>query len=322
MKFYFAPMEGITGYIYRNAHAKFFHQVDDYFIPFIAPTYHGRFTTRELQDIEPMHNQNIKVIPQVLTNNADDFNQTAWMLKKLGYEEVNLNLGCPSGTVVSKNKGSGFLSEKEALNRFFETVFAQTEVKISVKTRIGREAPEEFYDLIQIFNQYPLKKLIIHPRVQKDYYKNTPNLEIFKMGMQESKNKVCYNGDLFTAADYEKLLQECPDLEEVMLGRGLLCNPGLIETIKTGQLLDKDTFKAFHDELYTGYQEVMSGDRNVLFKMKEAWFYMIYMFSNHEKYAKKIRKAQKCVDYEAAVNALFEEQELVKGAGMFFTPEA
>ncbi len=317
MKFYFAPMEGVTGYVYRNAHAAFFNNVDKYFTPFIAANQHGKLSARELNDILPEHNIGYSVVPQVLTNNVEDFVRTMHQLKAYGYDEVNLNLGCPSGTVVTKGKGSGFLAYPEELDSFLEQVFAQAVTKISIKTRIGRDNPEEFEKLMAIYNKYPLEELIIHPRVQKDYYRNTPNLEVFSIALAGSKNPICYNGDIFTADHYTAFKAKYPQVELMMLGRGLIANPGLITEIQTGQTMDKAVLKAFHDKLYEGYQEIMSGERNVLFKMKESWFYMMHIFSDSEKYTKKIRKAQKLRDYEIAVNSLFEEQEIVKGAGLF-----
>lgn len=317
MKFYCAPMEGLTGYIYRNAHATFFNHVDKYFTPFIATTKHGKFTSRELNDILPEHNQGLVVIPQILSNNAEDFMTTVRQLKTFGYNEVNLNLGCPSGTVVSKNKGSGFLAEKEALDQFLEEIFSKAITKISIKTRIGKERPEEFDELLPIFNKYPLEELIIHPRVQKDYYRNTPNWEQFNKAVKLSSNPIGYNGDIFTQQDYEAFAKQFPEVETVMLGRGLIANPGLISDIKEQITLDKQLLKAFHDKIYEDYQEVLSGERNVLFKMKETWFYMIYMFSNANQYAKKIKKVQRLSDYEEVVSSLFKEQEIVKGAGLF-----
>ena len=319
MKFYFAPMEGITGYIYRNAHAAFFGDVDKYFMPFIATNQFGKLSTRELHDILPEHNKGIVSIPQILTNNAEDFIRTSKTLKEFGYNEVNLNLGCPSGTVVSKNKGSGFLSQTEALDQFLATIFSKAAINISVKTRIGKDHPEEFYELIKIFNKYPMEELIIHPRIQKDYYKNKPNMDIFKEGLALSKNPVCYNGDIFTAQDYNRFSQEFQSVDRIMLGRGLIANPGLIADITKHCTLDKHILKAFHDRLFEGYQGILSGERNVLFKMKEAWFYMIYMFEDHEKYAKKIRKSQRLCDYEVAVSSLFDEREILEGAGLFYS---
>ena len=322
MKFYLAPLEGITGYIYRNAYDDCFHSVDKYFTPFIAANPHGKCSSREWSDICNEHNTGKTVIPQILTNKSEDFIATARMLQSIGYNEVNLNLGCPSGTVVSKNRGSGFLSKPDDLQRFLEEVFSALDMKVSLKTRIGKDSPEEFARLMEIYNQYPLEELIIHPRIQKDYYKNKPNLTVFKEAFENASVPIVYNGDIFTVKDYHNLLQICPDLSTLMLGRGIIANPGLVGEIITGKMMNKEEFRAFHDRLLEGYKEVLYGDRNVLFKMKEAWFYMNYMFSNVSKYVKKIRKSQNLQDYTIVVDQLFMEQELVPGAGLFFTPSS
>lgn len=311
MNFYFAPMEGSTGYIYRNAHNAFFNNIDKYFSPFIVANQSESFKTRELNDILPENNKEVVLIPQLLTNNAKDFIHTSKKIKQLGYDEINFNLGCPSGTVVSKNKGSGFLSKTEELDVFLEEVFSEAVTKISLKIRIGKDEPEEFYDLIQIFNKYPVKELIIHPRTQKDFYKNKPNMKVFKDALTLSKNPVCYNGDIFTAKDYSDFSADFPSVDTVMLGRGLLANPGLISEITNNMKLEKKLLRDFHDKIYEGYKGVMFGDRNVLFKMKELWFYMIPMFSDSAKYAKKIKKLEKLRDYEEAVSSLFRDQDIL-----------
>ena len=312
MNFYFAPMEGSTGYIYRNAHKAMFNNIDKYFSPFIIANQSESFRTRELNDILPKNNQGLVLIPQLLTNQAKDFIHTSKKIKLLGYNEINLNLGCPSGTVVSKNKGAGFLSKREDLDVFLDEIFSQSITKISVKTRIGKDQPEEFYDLIEIFNKYPIEELIIHPRVQKDFYRNKPNLIIFKEALRMSKNPICYNGDIFTAKDYKEFSAAFPSVGTVMLGRGLLANPGLISYIKNNSKLRKSLLKDFHDKIYNDYKGILFGDRNVLFKMKELWFYMISVFSNNANYAKKIKKSQRLYDYDEAVSSLFREQEILE----------
>ena len=312
MNFYFAPMEGLTGYIYRNAHNAFFNNIDKYFSPFIVANQSESFKTRELNDILPENNQGLVLIPQLLTNSAKDFIHTSKKIKLLGYNEINLNLGCPSGTVVSKNRGSGFLSKREELDVFLDEVFSRSITKISLKIRIGKDKPEEFYDLIQIFNKYPIEELIIHPRTQKDFYKNKPNLKIFKESLILSKSPVCYNGDIFTIGNFKEFSADFPSVDTLMLGRGLLKNPGLISYITNDIKLEKKLLKDFHDKIYEDYKRVLSGDRNVLFKMKELWFYMTPIFTNNEKYAKKIKKSEKLYDYDDAVSSLFREQDVLE----------
>ncbi|MDO5293223.1 MAG: tRNA-dihydrouridine synthase family protein [bacterium] len=313
MKFYFAPMEGVTKFVYRNALHAHFDGIDKYFAPFVVTNQSGKLKHRELQDILPENNQGITLIPQILSGNANDFVNTSKVIKELGYDEINLNLGCPSGTVVAKRKGSGMLIDVEELDRFLDHIFAAEVTKISIKTRLGIEDPEEFYKIMEVYNKYKISELIIHPRVQKDFYKNTPNLTVFRQALEMSKNPVCYNGDIFTPQDYQRFIKEFPSVDRVMLGRGIIANPGLINEIKTGKTMDKECLKAFHSELLREYKQLLSGDRNVLFKMKEVWFYLSHIFEDSEKLAKKIRKTEKMADYEAAVANIFAAKELRSG---------
>lgn len=317
MKYYFAPMEGITGYIYRNSYKKFFNNIDKYFTPFIVPNNSRSLKTKELRDVLQENNEGINIVPQILTNDSEGFIVTAKKLKQLGYNEINLNLGCPSGTVVSKNRGSGFLAKREDLDRFLDEIFKIDDMKISIKTRIGKDSPEEFYELIKIYNKYPMEELIIHPRTRKDFYGNKPNLEVFKDGLSLSTNPICYNGDIFTKDDNDKLIKTFPEVDKIMLGRGILANPGLMNEIKNNTFIDKKVLKEFHDEIFNNYRELFNEDRNAIFRMKELWGYMIHIFSDNKKYAKKIKKAQKLDVYNDAVSNLFEEQEIIKGAGLF-----
>jgi tRNA-dihydrouridine synthase len=317
MKYYLAPMEGITGHVYRNSYEKFFNNIDKYFTPFIVPTSSKSFKTKELRDVLPENNKGINIVPQILTNDSEGFINTVIKLQQLGYNEVNLNLGCPSGTVVSKGRGSGFLAKREELDIFLEDIYKKDDIKISIKTRIGKDSPEEFYELIKIFNKYPIEELIIHPRTRNDFYGNKPNLEIFKDAINLSTNPICYNGDIFTADDYKNFIKAFPEVNELMLGRGVLANPGLINEINNNIVLDKELLKEFHDDILFNYIEVFKDDNIALYRMKELWGYMIYIFSNNKKYSKKIKKSQKLKDYNEAILTLFNEQEIVKGAGLF-----
>lgn len=320
MKFYFAPMEGITGYIYRNAYHDFFDcGIDKYFTPFIAVNQNGLTKRRELEDLSAANNKDLKIIPQLLGNKGGEIAVYLQRLWEMGYEEVNLNLGCPYQTVVSKKKGAGLLADTDYLKRFLEDVFASPPVAVSVKTRIGMEQAEEFEEILGIYNQYPIAELIVHPRVREVFYKSSPDLSAFAFAAAESKAPVCYNGDIFTAGDYRRFTEKFPETDRIMLGRGLLANPGLLSGILAGNQemvpMEKEKLKAFHDRIYQDYRKVMSGDKDVLFKMKELWNYMQFLFENREKYIKKIRKANRAAEYESTVEALFRDCEIMPEAG-------
>ena len=306
VKYYMAPLESVTTWIYRQAHAKIYGRLDKYFIPFLEPHEKRDFKTRELQEILPEHNENIYAVPQILTNRSEGFIKLAKALKDWGYEEINLNLGCPSKTVVTKGKGSGFLAKPEELERFLTEIFdaLSGEVKISVKTRIGKEDPEEFPALLELFNKYPMEELIIHPRVQKDGYGNVPRLELYELAEKQSMNPICYNGDLYTREQIRNFAERFPGTERLMFGRGFLRDPGLLynEGKDSKNIFEK--FWAFHDLVYEGYQERNMGDRNVLFKMKELWFYQVYQFSEPERLFKTFKKVQECNEYEQMIRNL------------------
>lgn len=306
VKYYMAPLESVTTWIYRQAHAKIYGRLDKYFIPFLEPHEKRDFKTRELQEILPEHNENIYAVPQILTNRSEGFIKLAKALKDWGYEEINLNLGCPSKTVVTKGKGSGFLAKPEELERFLTEIFdaLSGEVKISVKTRIGKEDPEEFPALLELFNKYPMEELIIHPRVQKDGYGNVPRLELYELAEKQSVNPLCYNGDLYTREQIRNFAERFPGTERLMFGRGFLRDPGLLynEGKDSKNIFEK--FWAFHDLVYEGYQERNMGDRNVLFKMKELWSYQVYQFSEPERLFKTFKKVQDCNEYEQMIRNL------------------
>ncbi len=312
MNYYFAPMEGITGFIYRNIHHKYFGGIDKYFAPFITPNESKKVMTKELRDVFLENNPGICLVPQILTNRADRFIDTARKLRQLGYSEVNLNLGCPSATVTAKAKGSGFLAFPEALEQFFDEVFECLDMDVSVKTRLGRDDPEEFYRLLDIYNRYPIKELIIHPRIREDFYNGRPRMDYFSYAAEHSKNPLCYNGDLRSAGDIAQFCAQYPGVDKVMIGRGLLMYPGLVAGLKAAstQAMMCRKVMDFHNELYDAYRTAISGERNVLFKMKELWFYLIAGFPGNEKNFKKLRKARRLAEYESAVRQIFASAEI------------
>ena len=312
-RIYLAPMEGVTTFIYRNAHAAVYGPLDKYFTPFLEPHEKRSMKTKERNEVLPEHNEGLHVVPQILTNRAEGFLELAETLWEMGYQEINLNLGCPSKTVVTRGKGSGFLASPEELDRFFDAVYKGLPggMKLSVKTRIGMEEDEEFKKLLAIYNQYPLAELIVHPRLQQDYYKNKPRREAFRYALSESKAPLCYNGDLFTEKQIAAFETEFPQEDCLMLGRGIILNPGLPSTLRGesdswDEKAQRKKFLEFHQRVVDGYRALDIGDRNVLYKVKELWFYQLHLFEHAEKYGKKIKKAQDLETYLACVRELTE----------------
>ena len=311
MKIYFAPLEGITTYIFRNAFNGIYGNVDKYFAPFISPSEKCPMTPKERKDVAPENNAGIYLVPQILTCKSECFIDAARELRAMGYDEVNLNLGCPSGTVCAKGKGAGFLPETLELQRFLDNIYAYAEsdnMKISIKTRLGYFNPDEFYDLVDIFNNFPVSELIVHPRIRSDFYKGEPRNEYFKYALERSRIPLVYNGNIFSCKDYSGLTDVFnSDLDPIMLGRGLISDPSLADKLK-GSAAETDLakFKKLHDTLYHEYQKVMSPDINVLYKMRELWSYWQVLFDGKERELKKLLKAKKYEEYEIATIRIFE----------------
>lgn len=317
----FAPMEGITGWIYRRAHRAMFPGLHRYYTPFYAPTADSPLSGRGLTDMHPDHNQGVPVVPQLLTNRAEDFLSAAKLLQDLGYREVNLNLGCPSGTVTAKGKGAGFLSKPRQLDEFLDVVFHSLDLTVSIKTRVGVASPEEWPALLAIFNRYPIGELIVHPRVRKDFYRGPVRMETFAYAAEHTKLPLCYNGNLFSPQDCRDFAGRFPAVPHLMAGRGLVCNPALGRELQGGPPLAKGELMDFHDRLLEDYRSVLSGDWPVLGKMKELWFYWSRLFPAPEKPLKAMRKARNLTDYTHAAQALFRDQDLIPG-GHFSAPES
>ena len=305
MEYYFAPMEGVTGALYRRVHHKYFPGADAYYMPFLTPTRDRVFTPRDLRETAPEHNQGFRAVPQLLTRDGGDFCWAANALFDMGYDEVNLNLGCPSGTVVAKGKGAGLLADLPALEALLDGIFSGVRGPVSVKTRLGLESPEEFGPLLELFARYPIALLIVHPRVRKDFYKEPVRRAEFARAHRDYPGALCYNGGLFTPADCGELPRVFPRVQSLMLGQGLLRNPALIRQARGGPPPTVEELRAFHDELYHSYLEAFRSGRNTIFHMKELWSYLGTLFADSGKLLKQIRKAQDTAHYESAVEQIF-----------------
>lgn len=311
MKLYLAPMEGITTHIYRNAYNRCFGGIDKYFTPFIASR---KLNRRELDEILPEHNENIEVVPQILTNRADEFLQITERIAGYGYRTVNLNLGCPSGTVAARKRGAGFLSVPDELDSFLYEIYERSPIRISVKTRIGVESIDEWERLLAIYRQYPIDELIIHPRLQRELYKFAPHKEAFAAAAAALPDlPLCYNGDITSEKSCVELQNAIPEADCIMIGRGILRNPSLAAQLKkadAAKLSTRENLRAFHDEIFAGYAARMAGETPTLFKMKDLWTYLSESFAASDRYLKKIRKASDYAEYRIAVGNLFRECEL------------
>lgn len=308
-RYYLAPMEGITNVTFRRTYHAHFPSMDKYFTPFLCPHTKRDLTTKEKKEILPEYNEGMYVVPQILTNQANGFLETARKLEQYGYREINLNLGCPSKTVITKGRGSGFLAYPVELQKFLDEIFSKTDLKVSVKTRIGRDDTLLWEELLSIYSEFPLEELIIHPRIQKEFYKGNPHMDAYEAAYRTKNCPICYNGDMFCKEEITEFWNTYPGTDSMMLGRGILKDPCLYEKLSMTEEMDmsawKQKVKDFHDALLEAYIEEMSGDRNVLFKMKELWFYLWDSFDGSKQLIKKLKKSGSVSEYFQIVEEIF-----------------
>ena len=290
MRYYYAPLEGITDATFRRLHHKYFPGVDKYFMPFISPTIHRCLTNREARELPKADSVPFTAVPQLLGKNVEDMLWAIDVCRDLGYDEVNINLGCPSGTVVSKGKGSGMLSDIYALDEFLEAIYAKAVLPVSLKTRIGVNDSENWEKILEIYRDYPVKELTVHPRIRKAFYKGDCDMEAFAQAVEKSPFPVCYNGNINSLADAEKIAAQFPTVESIMIGRGLVADPGML----SGGT-DREILKAFLNELSDTYCTVFESKRNAIYRMKDNWHYLISLFEGSDKLWKEMRKS---TDYD------------------------
>ena len=204
-----------------------------------------------------------------------------------------MNFGCPSATVVGKGRGSGILRDIDKLDEFLDAIFASSNIKISVKTRIGYSSPDEFEALMRIYNRYPIERLIIHPRTRNELYSGRVHTEVFDYAYSESKNPLCYNGDIVTKEDYGAIAEKYPKLESIMIGRGAVQNPAIFREINGGKRLCREDVLNFLTALKDEYSQKYRCDTFTLHKLKEVCIYLLYNHLDDKKLHKAVKKAQK-----------------------------
>ena len=308
MNYYVAPMEGLTDRVWRQAHQKWFGWAGapaKYYAPFLSPPENRVLIQKKMAELAPEANPGAPVVPQLL---AKDGALAAWMvgqLRQLGYTEVNLNFGCPSGTVTAKGKGSGMLRDLDKLDAFLAALFAEAEGPLTVKTRLGVEKPEEFAAVLEVYNRYPIAELTIHPRVMRQQYRGEADREAFAKALPECRMPVCYNGDLTTVEQLRALEADFPTVQSLMVGRGIIADPALFRQALGGPAATKEELRGYLDDLYHGYTVLFGSAGCAISRMKGHWFYLIHRFEGSERLEKQLRKLREPWEYETVVNQIF-----------------
>ena len=303
-----SPLQGFTDFRFRNAINTYFGGIDTYYSPYIR--LNGKMVIKSSyeRDLLPENNLDLEVIPQVITNDADEFLFVAKYVRELGYKELNWNLGCPYPMVTKSGMGSGLISNTEKINTILERAHAETDILVSMKMRLGYETTQEILDVFPILDQYPLKNIAIHARLGKQLYKGGVHLDAFQACIDSTKHKLYYNGDITSVTKFREMQERFPNIDHWMIGRGLISDPFLPSMIKqntTEYPTNKMAlFRDFHETLYQGYSESLSGPSHILLKMHHLWDYFSVIFSNPHKVLKKINKTKNIRNYELAVKEI------------------
>jgi tRNA-dihydrouridine synthase B len=304
---YLAPMQGLTDCFFRRVFSKHFGGIDAYFIPYITLK-NGEVKKSQLKEILPENNNQQRVVPQVLFKDSAELKELAKIIRNSGYNEVNLNLGCPYPMVTNQGEGAGLLPYPEKLKEIFDECFKEAGLTFSAKLRAGLKQKEEIFPIIEVLNKYNFSEIIYHPRVARQLYKGPIIDETIASVLESSAHPVVLNGDIFSTDIYRERKLVFPKVETWMLGRGILMNPFLAEEIKgivsPGQE-KKQRLRQFHDELFVCYSERLSGSGHILAKMAQFWEYFSFSFAERQKVFKKIRKATKIENYKMAVREIF-----------------
>ncbi len=302
IQYYVAPLEGITDSIYRMLHHRFFPGADRYYTPFFSPTVHRALTPKESRELPPADALGVPVVPQLLTKVPEDFIWMSGICKNLGYEQVNLNLGCPSGTVTAKGKGAGMLREPDALRQFLDRIFEGSLLPVSIKTRLGFDDREEFRTLLELYNRYPICELTIHPRVRRSFYSGDVDMEMFRYAAEHSRAPLCYNGNIYSKCQADSLTLA----PAIMIGRGLVADPGMLTPGGT----TREALTDFLGTLFEEYAVAFGGTRNAMFRLKENWRYLLCLFEENTKLEKRLRKATDLQEYRAVTHEILRNQPM------------
>ncbi len=313
--FSLAPLQGITDFTFRKLICDHFDGVDKVYTPFLRLQNDKTIKKAQIVDVLPENNVGVNVIPQILCNNTEDFVFLVNYLSGLGYTEINWNLGCPYPMVAKRKLGSGLLPFPEIICNILENALPKIKCDISIKLRAGYDSEEEILRLLPILNQFPVKELIIHPRIAKQMYKGFANTNIVEKSLELYQGNIAYNGDIKDINSFQVLKNRFGDIKHWMIGRGLIANPFLVEELiflkKTGYESKKTRFSAFYDDLYNYYNVSLSGPGHLLGKIQNLWEYFSISFTNSHKVLKLIKKAKSVEKLNLVVQSVFENEDFL-----------
>lgn len=304
---HFAPLQGYTDAIYRQAHARIFGGIASYYTPFVRIE-HGDFRRKDVRELEAENNRGVVLTPQLIASTPETILHILSLFIEKGYQEVDINLGCPFPTLAKRHNGAGLLPYPDEVKALLGAALeAHPDIRFSVKMRLGWEDAAECMALLPLLNSLPLSHITMHPRLGKQQYKGEVDLEAFQRFYAECEKPLVYNGDLLTLDDIERIESRFPRLAGLMIGRGLLANPALAIEYQQGEPLSPqammEKIRLLHADVFSQYGNLLEGgEQQLLTKMRTFWEYLL---PDGDRKAKKvIHKTSKLSNYQAAVSNL------------------
>jgi len=309
-----SPLQGFTDFRFRNAFHHYFGGIDTFYSPYIRLD--GKFVIKPNYetDILPKNNNTLEVIPQIMTNDADEFIYVVKFIQQYGYKELNWNLGCAYPMVVNRCMGSGLIAEPQRIKHILERVHAETDIIVSMKMRMGYHHAQEILEVLPILDKFPLKNLAIHARIGKQLYKGGVDLESFQCSLDATKHKMYYNGDITSVGTYRELKRRFPSIDHWMIGRGILADPFLAQMIREDtEEYPEDALEVFfkyHDTLLDEFTVKLKGEKQIIQKMGSYWEYLQHGWLIDEtRIIKKLRKSKTLDEYSKHLDQLTENLE-------------
>jgi tRNA-dihydrouridine synthase B len=316
MQLQLGPFQGITDVWFRQVYMKHFKGIDKLFTPFFSGIHKENSRNLRTDEIRPGLNNLSMTVPQLLSNDADEIIRFSSQCNAMGYNEINLNMGCPYPLVAKKKRGSGLLPYPGMVQKMLEKLDGNLSTGFSIKCRLGYHNPEEIDELIPLFNAFDLSELIIHARIGKQLYKGIPDFDRFRSVISEIRAPLVYNGDIFSSDNLNEYHTKFENINSWMLGRGLLADPFLPADIKKIKVVEKDEdrkeiVRSFMAELYQLRREQSNDNLSVLGRLKELWSYMRFSFDEPQTVWRLVRKVKNFDEFETATDTIFNELDWI-----------
>ncbi len=309
---YLAPFQGITGVTFRSVYTRNFQGIDKLYTPFFNGIHNEtKLPARKLAELGQNFENGIEVVPQILSKEPDEIIRFARLCHNLGFSELNWNLGCPYPQVANKKRGSGMLPYPEMVDNILQKAMIDMPVRFTIKCRLGYGSSAEIFNLVPIFNNYPIAEITIHARIGKQLYSGFPDRDLFQKAMGLIHAPVVYNGDIFSVDDFNDVNNSFETISHWMIGRGILSDPFLPAKIKNLPVAnDQQTYmRKFIGEIYLAYRKQMNDNLAALGVLKEYWHYLSESFDDPHKVFKKLKKVNRFDEYEDAVRFIFDEYQ-------------